>query len=95
MAGVISSEAVEWLALRRVHEGAVTKLAGCYLADGRLVAEFLAAAVEGLIAEGLLALGRPDSVGCQQVCVTHAGQVRYAALSGGGVSARHGGADET
>lgn len=80
----------EWLALMRVHEGGVTKLDGYFFNRGQPVVNYLAAAVEELIGAELLALGRPDPIGAQQVCVTHNGQVRYAQLSSnGGQKARH------
>ena len=74
------SEAIEWVALRRVHEGAVTKLGDNYFRRGQLVG-YLADALDELTGRGLLALGQPDPIGQQQVCVTHTGQHRYAELS--------------
>ncbi|MGH3906140.1 MAG: hypothetical protein ACRDTE_18450 [Pseudonocardiaceae bacterium] len=79
----------EWLALLRVHEAGVTKLDGHYLNHGRPVAEYLAAALDELIRNELLALGRSTPSGQQQVCVTHAGQVRYAELNANGVREAH------
>ncbi len=82
----------EWLALLRVHEGGVTKLDGHYLNHGRPVAGYVADALDELIRTELLALARPDPAGVQQVCVTHAGQIRYAELNSNGVrEARRGG----
>lgn len=74
------SAVVEWRALHRVHEGAVTKFNGEYFNAGRTIVDFLVAALDDLINRGLLALERPDSRGCQRVCVTHQGQARYAEL---------------
>lgn len=81
----------EWLALLRVHEGGVTRLDGHYLNHGRPVAGYLAEAIEELIRAELLALARPDPVGVQRVCVTRAGQVRYAELNSNGVREAHSG----
>lgn len=82
----------EWLALLRVHEGGVTTLGGRFLNHGQPVADYLAAALAELIRSELLALGRATPSGQQQVCVTHAGQVRYAELDSNGVrEARRGG----
>lgn len=81
----------EWLALLRVHQGGVTRLtdSGHYLNQGRAVADYLAEAFDELIGTGRLALGAADANGRQrQVCVTHAGQLRYAKL--GGHEARRG-----
>lgn len=83
MGGSGISETAEWLALRRAHEGAVARLNGCYFNHGRPVAEAVASAFDTLISGGLLALGRPDLRGRQQVCVTHHGQSKYSALREG------------
>jgi hypothetical protein len=77
--GAMMTEAIEWLVLRRVHEGSVTKLDGHYFRRGQLV-DYLADTLDELVGRGLLALGQPDPIGQQQVCVTHAGQHRYAEL---------------
>lgn len=79
----MTGEAAEWLALHRAHEGAVAKLNGSYFNHGRPVTTALAATFEDLITSGLLALGRPDLRGRQQVCVTHTGQTKYGALRNG------------
>ncbi|MGH3905787.1 MAG: hypothetical protein ACRDTE_16620 [Pseudonocardiaceae bacterium] len=82
----------EWLALMRVHEGGVAIRDGEYLNQGQPVADYLAAALDELIRTEHLALGRATPSGHQQVCVTRAGQARYAELNSNGVgSARHGG----
>ncbi|MFN2495136.1 MAG: hypothetical protein ABR608_04410 [Pseudonocardiaceae bacterium] len=75
---------IEWLALRRVHEGGVTKLGGGYLHYGQPLADYLGAALDELLRTEHLALGRPTPSRQQQVCVTHAGQVRYAELRAAG-----------
>ncbi|MGH3911703.1 MAG: hypothetical protein ACRDRM_12840 [Pseudonocardiaceae bacterium] len=80
----------EWLALLRVHEGGVTTLEGCFYNHGRSVADYLAATLDELIRTEYLALGRPTPSGQQQVCVTKAGQARYAELNSNGMR-RHGG----
>ena len=81
----------EWLALFRVHEGGVTRLDGDYLNHGRPVADYLAVVLDELIRTELLALGRSTPSGQQQVCVTHAGQVRYTELNANGIREAHGG----
>lgn len=75
----------EWLALLRVHEGGVTTLAGRFFNQGRPVADYLAATLAELIRTGHLALGAAVPSGQQQVCVTHAGQIRYIELNSNGV----------
>ena len=81
----------EWLALLRVHEGGVTTLDGRFYNHGRPVADYLATALYELIRTERLALGQPTPTGQQQVCITRAGQARYAALNGNGMRRRHGG----
>lgn len=76
------TETAEWIALRRVHEGRIIKHDGHYFRSGKLVG-YLADALDELIDRGLLALGRPDPLGRQQVCVTHTGQRRYVVLCAG------------
>lgn len=70
-------------ALHRAHEGGVTRLNSDYFNAGRPMGGYLADTFDELIGSGLLALGKPDPGGCQQVCVTYPGQVRYAALRNG------------
>ena len=81
MGGAVSAVS-EWLALRRVHEGGVTRLGDRFFNHGRPVADYLATAFDDLIGCELLALGRATQNGQQPVCVTHSGQVRYAELNG-------------
>lgn len=82
----------EWLALLRVHGGGVTTVGGLFFNHGQPVADYLAATFDELIRTEHLALARPTPSGQQQVCVTHAGQLRYAELTSTGVQeARHGG----
>lgn len=79
----MTPEAMEWLALHRVHEGGVARLGGIYFNHGRPVSGALAAEFGRLIDSGLLALARPDLRGREQVCVTHTGQIRYTSLHNG------------
>lgn len=88
----MTPEAREWLALHRVHEGGVTTLGGEYFNAGRPVSGELADTFGVLIGSGLLALGQPDPIGRQQVCVTHIGQARYSELSAWG-DRRHEGSE--
>ncbi len=53
------------------------------------VADYLADTLDQLIHTELLALARPDPAGAQQVCITHAGQIRYAELNSKGVREAH------
>ncbi len=76
----MTPEAVEWLALHRVHEGGLTSCNGGYLNHGRPVAGYLADALDVLVRTGHLALGPSSPTGQHQVCVTHTGQARYGEL---------------
>lgn len=58
---------------------------------GQVVADYLAATFAELIRTEYLALRRATPSGQQQVCVAHAGQVRYTELNGNGIREdRHG-----
>ena len=72
----------EWLALMRAHEGGITKLGDIYLKHGERVAGYVATVISELIESRLPALSMPDPAGMQRVCVTHAGQRRYAECNG-------------
>ncbi|MPZ67783.1 MAG: putative ATP-grasp-modified RiPP [Pseudonocardiaceae bacterium] len=75
------SPVIEWMALRRVHEGGVTALRSRFLHRERPVADYLAEALDALIRTEHLALGRPDPIGALQVRATYAGQIKYTTLN--------------
>lgn len=81
LGGPMTPDVAGWLALLRVHQGGVTKLDGHCLNHGRPVANYVAGALDELIRNELLSLGRSTPSGQQQVCVTHAQQIRYATLN--------------
>lgn len=71
----------EWLALHRVHEGGVAKVAGIYLDHGYPVPSHLIGLFDRLTWAGLLMVAEGDPVwDLRQLSLTDAGQVRYAAL---------------
>lgn len=72
--------AFEWPAFDRVYGGGVVALGGRYFDGARPVGGEVATALDGLIQAGCLALGRPRPDGRATVCVTVAGQRRYAQL---------------
>ncbi|MGH3915383.1 MAG: hypothetical protein ACRDTC_18540 [Pseudonocardiaceae bacterium] len=74
-----------WLALRWVAYRRLTMLGGRYFDHGRPVDDHLAAALAELIGTGHLALRAAIPSGQQQVCVTHARQLRYIELNSNGV----------
>lgn len=83
VSGLGSSPAFEWMALRRVHDGGLVALDGRYFDGGRPVSGDVATALDDLIRDGCLALGRAGPAGRRTVCVTVAGQIRYRELRDG------------
>jgi hypothetical protein len=68
------------MALRRVHDGGVVAVADGYVDHHHPISGDVAHALDRLIRTGCLGLGTPDSLGHRRVCVTTAGQSRYAQL---------------
>lgn len=79
-----AAAAFEWLAFGRVYGGGVVALGGRYFDGTRPLGGEVATALDELSQVGCLALGRPRPDGRATVCVTVAGQVRYAQLQHGG-----------
>ena len=75
-------ELTEWIALRRVHKGAVAKVADCYLDHGRPMPSYLTGPLDDLTGAGLLALSDADPAtgGLRRIAVTDIGRAQYAAL---------------
>jgi hypothetical protein len=71
-----------WIALRRVHQGGVTNLAGQWRDSGSPVPGYLADALDRLTSSGQLALAvaDPESCGARRVTVTGTGRARYVTL---------------
>ena len=71
----------EWIALRRVSIGGVTKVGHRWLESGHRIPGYVAGALSGLLAGGLVMLLDPDpSAGMTRAALTHAGTDRYARL---------------
>ncbi|HEU0128115.1 MAG TPA: hypothetical protein VFQ48_05860, partial [Pseudonocardiaceae bacterium] len=71
----------EWLALRRVHEGGVAKVAGIYLEHGRPVPGDLTEVFDRLTWTGLVAVAEGDPVwSVRRLSLTDTGHARYAVL---------------
>lgn len=72
----------ERIALRRVHDGGVTKVAGVYLDHGRPTPDYLTEVFDRLIWTGwaIVADGNPLWQ-LRRLSLTDAGQTRYAELS--------------
>jgi len=76
------AELREWMALRRVCEGAVTKLVAHWLDHGRPVPCYLPDVLDDLTCGGLIALADPDPMlsGMRRAIITPAGRTRYLQL---------------
>jgi hypothetical protein len=71
----------EWLALRRVDEGAIATSAGVYCKHGRPVPAHLIAVFDRLRWDGLIAIADGDPIwDLRPISLTDAGQARYQAL---------------
>ncbi len=72
----------EWIALRRVHDGGVAKVAGVYLHHGRPVPSHLTEVFDRLTWNGLLVVADGDPIWeLRRLSLTDTGQVRYVALA--------------
>lgn len=72
----------EWLALHRVHEGGVAKVAGIYLDHGYPVPDHLIGLFDRLTWAGLLQVAEGDPVwDLRQLSLTDTGQARYTTLT--------------
>jgi hypothetical protein len=71
----------EWLALRRVDEGAITTSAGVYYKHSRPIPAHLTAVFDRLRWNGLIAIADGDPIWeLRPIGLTDAGQARYQAL---------------
>ncbi|MCA1704306.1 MAG: hypothetical protein LC808_14020 [Actinobacteria bacterium] len=71
----------EWIALRRVHDGAVVKSAGVYFDQGRPVPSYLTEVFDRIVWTGLVAVAEGDPVwSVRRLSLTDAGQARHAEL---------------
>ncbi|MGH3940960.1 MAG: hypothetical protein ACRDTG_20445 [Pseudonocardiaceae bacterium] len=71
----------EWIALRRVHDGGVGKVAGVYLDHGRPTPDYLAEVFDRLIWTGWASVAEGDPLwALRRLCLTEAGATRYAEL---------------
>lgn len=75
-------ELVDWMALSRVHNGAVVRSRGDYLDGGAPIPRYLLPELlyDVLLRVGLITLGRLDHLGRETVSLTEAGQTRHEQL---------------
>lgn len=67
----------DWMALRRVNGGGVTQVGACWLESGHRVPGYLADALTGLLAGGLVTLAGRDPYGLRRSTLTGSGAARY------------------
>lgn len=70
----------DWMVLRRVTGGGVTQAGGCWLESGHRVPGYIADALTGLLAGGLVTLADQDPYGLQRSALTDSGAARYECL---------------
>ncbi len=71
----------EWMGLRRVRRGGLTRGEDHYYDHGNPVPGWLIPDIlDGLLKDGLLELGDPDESGMRRVALTEAGLIHYRAL---------------
>lgn len=77
-------ELVDWMALSRVHAGAVVRCGEDYLDEGALLSRYLLPELlfDVLVRVGLLAVGECDQLGQEKLSLTEAGRARYDELCG-------------
>jgi len=78
----MTPEEVDWIALRLVSSGDVTRYHQTYFKGGRLLSVLLLPELlfDALVADGLIALTPSGRDGLARVSLTDAGRVRYAQL---------------
>jgi hypothetical protein len=79
-ASLAGAEVYEWVALRRVSAGAVTKAEHRWLANGHQVPAYIAGALARSLATGLVILLDPSAQGVARAVLTASGHDRYEQL---------------
>lgn len=76
------SDVIAWIALRRVHGGAVARVGSCWVDGGRRLPDYLPAVLDEFVTAGLVALAAPDPVAevSLRASLTEAGHARYGEL---------------
>jgi hypothetical protein len=75
-------ELINWIALSRVHTGAVVRYHGGLPRRRSPIPHYLLPGlhIDALARVGLVSLGQPDHLGRETLSLTEAGQARYGAL---------------
>ena len=81
-ASLTGTDLYHWIALRRVFDGEVTRLDGCWRDHGHLVPGYVSDALNELLGGGLVTLGGPDPMAenIASAALTNAGTARFEQL---------------
>ena len=81
-ASLTGTDLHHWIALRRVFDGEVTRLDGCWRDHGHLVPAYVTEALNELVRGGLVTLTDPDSTteNIAAATLTNAGTARFEQL---------------
>jgi hypothetical protein len=81
-ASLTGTDLYHWIALRRVHDGEVTQLGGCWRDRGHLVPRYVTDALDELLTGGLVRLADSDPMaeGMVRAALTNAGTARFEQL---------------
>lgn len=81
-ASLTGTDLNHWIALRRVLDGEVTRLDGCWRDHGHLVPGYVTEALDELLADGLVTLADPDPVADSRAlaALTNTGIARFEQL---------------
>lgn len=81
-ASLTGTDLYHWIALRRVHDGEVTQLGGCWRDRSHLIPRYVTDALDELLTGGLVTLADPDPMaeGMARVALTNAGAARFEQL---------------
>jgi hypothetical protein len=81
-ASLTGTDLYHWIALRRVFDGEVTRLDGCWRDHGHLIPGYVADALNELLTGGLVTRADPDPTAANttSVALTNAGTARFEQL---------------
>lgn len=80
MIPLAGADLYDWIALRRVSDGGVAQVGGCWLDGGHRVPGYVADALTELLTGGLAALADQDPYGLRRGALTDSGAARYQLL---------------
>jgi hypothetical protein len=80
MTPLAGADLYDWMALRRVSEGGVTRMGDRWLDSGHRVPGYVANALTELLQRTLVTLADPDPGGMRRSALTDSGAARYERL---------------